>query len=252
MGAVPPADPAGLAAAALAVFLGGAVKGIAALGLPLVAIPLATLAVGLKHAVALLVVPMIGANLVQSFQGGLFRQSIRQFRVLAPTVFVFTLAGTHLLVTVPERTLELVIGVALIALPILIHLRPNFALRPAQRRWGDPLAGAIAGLLGGISAYYGPPLMLYVLGLRLPKEEFVSGISLLYWIGALAVLIGVYVSGAADLRLLGWSVLMLVPALAGLWLGQRVQVRLSETAFGRVLLGVYLATGATFLAEALA
>jgi hypothetical protein len=245
-------DPVALALAALAVFAGGAVKGVAALGLPLVAIPLATLAVGLKHAVALLVLPMFGSNLLQSFQGGLFRQSVRQFRVLAPTVFVFTLLGTHLLVSVPQRTLEFVIGVLLIVLPIVIHLQPNLVLRPHHRRWADPLAGAIAGLLGGISAYYGPPLMLYVLGMRLPKEEFVSGISLLYWVAALGLLIGVYVSGAADARLIGWSAVMLIPAWAGMWLGQRVQFRLTEAAFARVLVGVYLATGATFLAEALA
>ncbi|MGH7091757.1 MAG: sulfite exporter TauE/SafE family protein [Stellaceae bacterium] len=238
--------------AALAVFAGGVVKGIAALGLPLVAIPLATLAVGLKHAVALLVMPMFGANLVQSFQGGMFRRSARQFRVLAPTVFLFVLLGTRILVSVPQRSLELVIGAALIVLPILIRLRPNFVLRERQRRWSDPLAGAVSGLLGGISAYYGPPLMLYVMGLRLPKVEFVSGISLLYWIAGLGLMIGVYVFGAADLPLLGWSLAMLVPAWAGMWLGRRVQVRLSETAFSRVLMVVYLVTGVIFLVEALA
>jgi hypothetical protein len=242
--------PLSLALAALAVFVGGAVKGVAALGLPLVAIPLATLAVGLKSAVALLVVPMIGANLVQSFQGGLFGRSLRQFRVLAPTVFAFTLIGTRILVAVPQKTLELILGSALILLPVVLHFQPHLRVKPRQRRWGDPLIGAIAGLMGGIAAYYGPPLMLYVLGLRLPKDEFVSGISLLYWVAALGIFIGIYGSGAADLRLLGYSVLMLLPAGAGMWLGQRVQFRLSEAGFARVLIAVYLATGATFLIAA--
>jgi uncharacterized membrane protein YfcA len=243
-------DPLALGLAALAVFAGGAVKGVAALGLPLVAIPLATLVVGLKRAVALMVVPMIGANLVQSFQGGHFRRSLRQFRILAPTVFVFTLIGTRLLITLPQRLLELMLGLALIVLPLVMHFRPGLAVKPAQRRWGDPLIGAVAGLLGGIAAYYGPPLMIYVLGLRLPKDEFVAGISLLYWIAALGIFIGVYGSGAADLSLLAYSVLMLVPAGVGLWLGQRVQLHLSEAAFARVLIAVYLATGAAFLAAA--
>jgi uncharacterized protein len=243
-------DPLALALASLAVFVGGAVKGLAALGLPLVAIPLLTLVVGLKHAVALLVVPMIVANLVQSFQGGHFRRSLRQFRILAPTVFVFTLVGTRLLVSVPQKTLELAIGLSLIVLPLVMHFRPQIELKPAQRRWGDPLVGIIAGLLGGIAAYYGPPLMIYVLGMRLPKEEFVSGISMLYWIAALALFIGIYGSGVADPSLLGISVLLLLPVGAGMWLGQRVQLRLSEPAFARLLVAVYLATGATFLIEA--
>ena len=148
---------------------------------------------------ALLVVPMIGANLVQSFQGGHFRRSLRQFRILAPTAFVFTIVGTRLLVTVPQRALELVMGLALIILPLMLHFRPHLRVQPAQRRWGDPLVGAIAGLLGGIAAYYGPPLMIYVLGLRMPKDEFVSGISLLYWIAGLGVFVGVYGVGAAPI-----------------------------------------------------
>ncbi len=244
--------PLTLFLAALGVFAGGAVKGLAALGLPLVAIPLVTLVVGLKQAVALLVVPMIVSNFVQSFQGGNFRASLGEFRVLALVVFVFALAGTQLLVRLPQRALELALGSALIALPLVLHFRPGIAVSPAQRRWADPAVGVIAGLLGGIAAYYGPPLMIYLLGMRLPKDRFVSAISLLYWIAGLGLFIGVYASGIGDLSLFVYSVLMLVPTGIGMWLGQRVQLRLSEAAFGRLILWVYLATGATFLISAAA
>lgn len=243
-------SPLQLALSALAVFAGGAIKGLSALGLPLVAIPLVTLVLGLKHAVALLVVPMVASNFVQSFQGGNFRASLREFRVLAPVLFAFTLVGTQLLVKLPQQTLELALGSALIVLPVIIHLRPALAVSRAHRFWGDPAVGVIAGLLGGISAYYGPPLMIYVLGLRLPKERFVAGISLLYWIAALGIFIGVYSSSVGDLSYLAYSVLMLVPTGAGMWLGQRVQLRMSEAAFRRLLLAVYLGTGATFLVSA--
>jgi uncharacterized protein len=245
-------DPVTLGLVSLCVFAGGAVKGLAALGLPLVGIPLLTLVVGLKQAVALLVVPMIASNFVQSFQGGHFRLSLGRFRVLAPTAFVFALLGTRLLVVVPQRFLEFALGVALIVIPIVMHFSPRLALTPAHRRWGDPLVGIIAGLLGGTAAYYGPPLMLYVLGLRLPKDEFVSAIAMLYWIVGVALLIGVYAGGVAEPRLLAFSILMVVPTGVGMWLGQRVQFRMSEVAFARLLIAVYLATGLTFLIEAAA
>lgn len=243
-------EPVSLAVAALCVFLGGAVKGVAALGLPLVAIPLLAWAVGLKTAVALLVVPMIGSNFVQSFQGGLFLYNLRRFWVLELTVLVFALIGTRLLVSVPQHVLALAIGLALVVLPLLIHYRPALTVTERQRRWADPLVGAVAGLLGGIAAYYGPPIMLYLLGMRLTKEEFVSAISLLYWIAAAGIFVGIYSSGAASLAMLGLSALMLVPVGLGMWLGQRVQVRLSEAGFRRLLMGVYLATGASFLVQA--
>jgi uncharacterized protein len=245
-------DSSTLFLAALGVFAGGAVKGLAALGLPLVAIPLVTLVVGLKRAVALLVVPMIVSNFVQSFQGGNFRASLTEFRVLALFVFLFALVGTQLLVRLPQRALELALGLALIALPLFLHFRPDIVVGRAQRRWADPVVGALAGLLGGIAAYYGPPLMIYVLGMRLPKERFVAGISMLYWVAGLGLFIGVYSAGISDLSLFLASVLMLVPTGIGMWLGQRLQLRLSEAAFGRVILWVYLATGATFLISAVA
>ncbi len=245
-------DPHTLLLAALGIFAGGAVKGLAALGLPLVAIPLVTLVVGLKQAVALLAVPMIVSNFVQSFQGGNFRASVAEFRVLGLVVFVFAIVGTQLLVRLPQRALELAMGLALIALPLFLHVRPDIVVSRAQRRWADPAVGALAGLLGGIAAYYGPPLMIYVLGMRLPKDRFVSGISLLYWIAGLGLFIGVYSSGIGDFALFGASVLMLVPTGVGMWLGQRIQLRLSEAAFGRLILCVYLATGATFLVAAAA
>ncbi|HZT51192.1 MAG TPA: sulfite exporter TauE/SafE family protein [Stellaceae bacterium] len=244
-------DPVSLALASLCVFLGGAVKGVAALGLPLVSIPLLAWVVGLKSAVALLVVPMFGSNFVQSFQGGLFLANLRRFRVLAATVLVFTLIGTRLLVRLPQHVLALVIGLSLIVLPLVIHFQPSLVVSERQRRWADPLVGAVAGLLGGIAAYYGPPIMLYLMGLRLTRDEFVSAISLLYWIAAAGIFVGVLGSGAASLATLGLSVAMLLPTGLGMWLGQRVQVRLGEAAFRHLLIAVYLVTGTSFLARAI-
>jgi uncharacterized membrane protein YfcA len=45
-------------------------------------------------------------------------------------------------------------------------------------------------------------------------------------------------------------VLMLVPTALGMWLGQRLQVRMSDALFSRLLMAVYLATGASFLLRA--
>jgi uncharacterized membrane protein YfcA len=43
---------------------------------------------------------------------------------------------------------------------------------------------------------------------------------------------------------------MLVPTALGMWLGQRVQLRITESVFSRLLIAIYLATGASFLLRA--
>lgn len=243
-------QPMVLALCALALFAGGSVKGVAGIGLPLVALPLLTYLVNLRAAVALTVVSMIVSNLAQSFQGGYFLPILRRFWALLLPLFVAILLATRLLVLVPEKTLDLVIGIAVIAMPLLLHYRRELRIPPQHERWLNPVVGVASGLLGGISTYYGPPLMLYALGLRLPKEEFVPAVSMFYWVAAVGLFIGLYVTGAANLVELGLSAAMLVPVFIGMWAGRFIHVQLDERNFSRVLTGIYIATGLSFLHHA--
>src|SRR5581483_4759156 len=72
-------DPQTVLICAGALFLGGFTKGIAGLGLPMIAIPLLAFAVKLPTAVALLVIPTVVSNLFQAFQRGAFLPVLRRF-----------------------------------------------------------------------------------------------------------------------------------------------------------------------------
>lgn len=236
--------------AAFSLFAGGAVKGVVGLGLPLVAMPLLTLSFSLKESVGLLVLPMVASNLVQAFQGGLFKATLRRFW---PTllVLVATVAGaTKLLVVVRQEILFVVIGTSVIVFPLIAYFRPHLRVSEAAERWLGPLVGLVAGLIGGISTFYGAPLMLYLVWLRLPKDLFVVAISLMYFVGATGLLAGLLLFGVTQFQGLGLSAVGCLPVFAGLWLGQRLRVRLDERRFARLLLAVYLATGISFLAKA--
>jgi len=234
----------------LGLLAGSTVKGVVGIGLPLVAVPLLTLLVNLKTAVALTTVPIIASNLMQSFQGGRFLPMLRRFWPLLVPLFVTILFSVRLLVVLPERVLDLVIGLAVIAFPVFISLRPTLRLARRHEIWLNPLVGLASGLLGGISTFYGPPLMLYVFGMRMSKEEFIPAISLMYTVAGFGLLLGLWLMNVASPAELGLSVLMLVPTGLGMWLGRYVHVQLSERNFQRVLLGVYVATGVTFLVNA--
>ncbi len=234
----------------LALLAGSTVKGVVGIGMPLVAVPLLTMLVNLKTAVTLTTIPVTAANLVQSFQGGRFVPLLRRFWTLLLPLLVSILFSVRLLVVLPERVLDLIIGLAVIAFPVFVSLRPHLRLQPRQEAWLNPLVGVASGFLGGISTFYGPPLMLYVFGMRLTKEEFIPAISIMYVTAGVGLLLGLWLMGVASHAELGLSVLMLVPTGIGIWLGRYVHVQLNERAFQRVLLGVYIATGLTFLANA--
>ena len=197
----------------LGLLAGSTVKGVVGIGLPLV---------DLKTAVTLTVVPIIASNFQQSFHGGHFKRMLRRFWTLLLPLLVAIMLGTRLLVVLPEKTLDLIIGLSIIAMPIVLRLRPNVRVKREHERWLNPLVGVASGLLGGISTFYGPPLMLYVFSMRMPKDEFIPAISIMYTVAGI-----------------------------GMWLGRFVRVQLSESRFEFVLICVYVATGLSFLVHAL-
>jgi hypothetical protein len=235
----------------LALFAGGLFKGVAGLGLPLVGVPLLTVVLSLKSAVGVLVMPLVFSNLFQSFEGGLFLPVARRFWSLYATLFVTIAASTRMLIAIPERYLFAVIGVALILLPTIARLKPHLRVRPQQELWLAPLTGVLAGVFGGISSYYGPALLLYVMWLRLPKAEFVVAVSQMFSVGAVGLAIGLFAFGVSAPAQFGVSALACVPVFGGLLLGQRVRFRMSERRFGLVILVTYIVTGVSFLVRLL-
>jgi uncharacterized membrane protein YfcA len=236
----------------IAMLTGGMVKGTFGIGLPLVAVPQLTFAFSLPVSSGLLVAPTIITNLWQSFDGG--RDAViarlRRFGPMSVTLVITLVIGARILVLVPEKFLYALIGVSIIAFSTITHFRPSFRISEQQHRWMGPLAGAFAGLLGGMTSFYGPPLLIYLAGLRLGKDEFVGVISLIYFVGAFGFGLGLASAGVADLELLTYSVLACIPTFIGIWLGQHVRTRLTERSYANWLYVFYLIIGSSFLIRA--
>src|SRR5262249_6554115 len=212
-------------------------------------VPLLTVALSLRQAVAVLVMPLVISNLAQSFEGGLFLPMVRRFWPVYLALLVSIVFSTRMLLLFPERYLFGVIGAALLIFPTLVHLRPKLSVSPAQERWLGPMTGLLSGFVGGISSYYGPVLLLYVMWLRLPKNVFVVAISQMFTVGAVGLGLGLFIFGVSSPLQFGASALACLPVLAGLFLGQRVRLRLTERRFALIVLVTYLITGTTFLSR---
>jgi len=238
------------ALAGLALMTGGAVKGTTGLGLPLVAVPLLTYLMGLTRATELMVIPIIVSNLAQSFQGGNFRETCRRFWSLLVPMVLSIIASAYVLVQLPERVLDLMLGVTLLVLPPLIHFGRRLKVTSRGERWLSPIVGLVSGALGGFSTIFGPPVMLYLRALGMGKTEFVAAVSLIYFVGSLGILIGIYGLGPGRLGSLWLSCAATLPVLLGLWLGQRLHRHLSEERFAQVLLIALLVFGLSFIARA--
>lgn len=234
---------------ATAFLVGGLVKGLLGVGMPLVVVPLLALMMPSPKAIALMGIPLLVSNVVQSIDGGHTRYALHRFAWLIVPMVVFTALTVRLTFSLPVATLNTMVACALLLAIAMMVWHPRLEIDArGERRWGLAV-GSLSGLLGGVSSMMGPLLITYLVALRLDRERFIGSISVLYLAGALPLfgsMVGLGVMGLPEAVLSG---LALLPMFAGMWLGKRVRHRVSEQAFRRLLLAFLTAVALLLLAR---
>lgn len=246
----------GLAAtfgAAFAMGAGGFAKGVVGFALPLIGVSLAGSFVPFDVAVALLIVPMLVSNLAQGLRGGIAPAiaSARRFWLMLVLLGVTIALSAQLVVVLPERALYLILGtvVTSFAATQLAGWRPRFPVH--RRTLVESLVSIAAGFLGGVSGIWGPPLVMYLITLDLPKTEMVRVQSLMFLLGSIVLFFAHLHSGVLDATTLPASIWMAVPAMLAMFVGYEVHDRLDQDVFRKAMLVVLILTGLNLLRRAL-
>lgn len=241
-----------LAVAFLAFLLGGFVKGAVGFALPLIAVSGAATVVPAEVAVAMVILPALVTNVGQAFRQGvgpLIETSRRFWPVLATTA-VMIWVGAALLPGLDERLFFAGLGgfVLFFATVQLVGWAPEISAR-GERPVGAAV-GVVSGFAGGLSGIWGPPLILYLTALRLPKAEQVRAAGAGFLIGAIMLVPAHMSTGVLD-GTSGWlSALAVAPAYAGMALGQMAQDRMDLALFRRATLIVLIIAALNLLRRA--
>ncbi|MDH3704370.1 MAG: sulfite exporter TauE/SafE family protein [Alphaproteobacteria bacterium] len=231
--------------------LAGAVKGIIGIGLPLICVPLLSGLVGPITAMALMAVPITGVNIWQMVQSGRFRWAVGRFWSAIPALIVGTVIGLIFLTNMEIKTLTLVVG-AIVILMSLIQLFPvKFAIAERQERWMTPGIGLASGVMGGVSSFLGPLMTVYLVALRIDKDQFIGTIAMIYFISALPFFGGLALTGH-----LGWNELLASTAgtaviLVGVVAGQVLRKAIPPERFRRAVLAMMILIGANMIRKGL-
>ncbi|MDT8342870.1 MAG: sulfite exporter TauE/SafE family protein [Thermohalobaculum sp.] len=243
-------DTLTIAAVVLGFVLGGAVKGALGLGMPVVVLALLAPLIGLKSAIAVMIVPSIASNIWQALAGPSLGALIRRLWPFLGGAQIGIWIGVGVLAGAQTDTLEVLLGTLLAAYSAFALLTPQ--LPPPGRRevWMSPLAGGAGGVLFGMTGIFIVPGILYLQTLGLGRDRFVQalGITFLTISTGLALAMGSHDLISPDLALL--SAGAVVPAFVGLWLGQRLRHRISEDLFRRVFFIALLVVGIVMIARA--
>ncbi len=231
--------------AAAIVFLAFYVRSVIGFGSGLISVALLTLLFPIKEVVpVVLVLDLLGSVLLGAYD---FRQiHWPELRWLIPGSFLGLLVGSFILADSDAQDLTRFLGLFILAYVLYaILLRPE-RLPKISLPWGLPL-GIFGGVIGSLYGGGGPPIVAYLQMRHLEKRAFratFQGIALTDNVLRLFL----YIFLALLTGPLALGVLLLVPpVLLGLWIGNRLHLRINQRAFLRATLVVLALVGLKYL-----
>ena len=203
---------------------GGFIKGALGVGTPLLTVPMMALVLPPQMAIAIMAIPVVVANLWQFAQAERSTTVIKRFWPAFIGILIGTWIGVKILSVIDEKTLLILVGIAVIAFALLQGSRFRLHLPDRMVKPAGIFFGGASGLIGGVSSFFGPMLITYLISIRgLAKNQFVSSISFLYVSAVVPWTITLYLFGLLDQRLLIYSALATIPVTVGLLIGQRIR-----------------------------
>jgi len=240
-------DPVLLAAVVTVFVLAGVVKGVVGLGLPTISMALLALVMAPAQAAALLIVPSLITNLWQALPWVTLRAVLRRIAGMQAGVCAGTVAGALWLGPPSGDWAGIFLGLALVAYAAWGLFGSPPAVQPRHEQWMGIAAGAVTGVITAATGVFVIPAVPYLQALKLDKDALIQAMGISFTVSTVALAAGLWLNGGYTAGAASASLLMLLPALAGMALGKRLRGRLSARTFklcfmvSLALLGAYQA-----------
>ena len=229
---------------------GGFAKGAIGFGLIVTTVPFLSMVMPPKDAMAWMAIPILLLNVYAlALTWKEWRELPRVIIFLAMGLF-FVPVGVRLVVWMPADITRAGIGLFIL---IVVAMRLAGWQPRRKNTKGEKLVSAIwgcaAGFIHGSLMMPAPPIVLYLNFRSVPKDTFVF---LLNAIATSFLLLQVLTFASLKSYSVGsgWKVLLtLVPAVLGMWIGNRFRQRISQTTFERIVLGLLGLVGISLMAR---
>ncbi len=232
----------------IAVFaIAGMIKGTIGLGLPAVSMGLLSLMISPFQAATLLIIPSMVTNIWQLFAEGQVLKLIRRFWSLLLGIVVGSMWSIFPGLGHGEFQSEALLG-GMLALYGLYGLfaksMPNLA---PHEKWLSPIVGYLGGALTVATGVVVIPVVPYLQSLHLKRDDLVQSLGLAFTVSTLCLAAYLHLNPVDNVPIdYALSLIALIPALIGMWLGTKIRYRISEQKFrkvffaGLVIFGSYM------------
>ena len=137
------------------------------------------------------------------------------------------------------------IGTAMVTFSLDQLIGFRVAIGPS--RLGQIIAGIIAGVLGGLSSIWSPPIAMYLFARGVSKEIFISTTGFLFLAGSVPLALGYFLSGVLTVSIIFNSLIGLFVVVVGFKTGEHLRQKVSQELFKKIILWSFLIMGIRLL-----
>lgn len=236
-------DPTTIALIALTFFTAGLVKGVIGLGLPIVVLAMLAATLGLKTALALLVLPGVVMNVWQALDGPHFVTNLKRLWSMWLVSVFAIFAGTYALAGIDPSPVTVMLGLMLAAYAVISILRPRIPPPRTWEPWLNPVVGGVSGFLFGLSGVYMIPGVAYIQAIGLNRDALIQALGMTFLIITATLGLAMTANAMMTKEIAIASGLALIPSFAGLFTGRRLRRYLPEAQFRRAFFIALALTG---------
>ncbi|MGY3896416.1 sulfite exporter TauE/SafE family protein [Aeromonas enterica] len=227
--------------------LAGIIKGVIGLGLPTISMGLLTIIMPPASAAGLLIIPSLVTNIWQLLTGPEFFSLIKRLWGFIAGIFIGTLFSVLPGLTSTSSWTEAALGIVLIIYGFWGLIATRLPSPGNAEKWLSPLIGYITGAITAATGVFVIPAVPYLQSLQLNKNALVQALGLAFTASTIALAMHLSLDSKLDHADSYLSTVALVPAIAGMYVGQYLRKIISEITFrrcffiGLIVLGTYMA-----------
>lgn len=228
----------------------GIVKGAIGFAMPIVAVAGLGLVLPHSQALALIPLPVFLTNFMIFVRFSDIRKDIHPHVPVFLGVLAGTAVGGALVGILEANLLSAILGVGIIAAAAIELVGLRMVVSPSRASLFGGMAGLVSGAAGALTTILGPPLVLYLMAINIPKERYLGTVGVLWLFGSCVLLVTFVRVDILTPEFFLPSLLAMLPVQAGLRLGRWMALRLGDAAFRRVIMVSLLLLGLTYVFRA--
>tara|TARA_Y100001935_G_scaffold218776_1_gene191688 strand:- start:47 stop:562 length:516 start_codon:yes stop_codon:yes gene_type:complete len=163
-------------------------------------------------------------------------------------LFVGILIGGKLILKLNFQTISIIIALTIIFFTSINFLGLNLkSIKQKNENILSIIIGFFSGILGGLSTFYAPPIITFLVSLNLEKENFIRTTATMYFLASIPLYSSLIYHGLGNIHDLLISLVVTVPALLGQYFGTKIRMRLSNEIFRKIILSILIIIGFSLL-----